>query len=257
MSVNLAETPGSNLGPQSEAEALQDRLAEKHAALADRATELLGAEERLPAIENDDAAGKVGDYVKLVAAAVKAATAARVAEKEPFLAGGRTVDGFFASRMIDPLGQLKFRVENKLGAYLRAKADRERREREAEAARLAVEAAKREAEALAAMEAAKAPIAETALDAALEAQQASAAADKAAAAKPADMARTRGDYGSVATLRQEWTFADLARAELDLEALRQHIPADALERALRSFIKAGGRTIRGARIFQTETAMVR
>lgn len=82
-------------------------------------------------------------------------------------------------------------------------------------------------------------------------------AKKEAEAKAAELSRQRGDMGSVSSLRTFWDFADLDRNALDLEALRQHLPADALEKALRSFIKAGGRELRGARIFQNTQAAVR
>lgn len=75
-------------------------------------------------------------------------------------------------------------------------------------------------------------------------------------AKPGRFARTRGDYGSKATLREFWDFADLDRSALDLEALRQHLPADALEKAVRSFIRAQGRELRGVRIFKTDRPVV-
>ena len=52
-------------------------------------------------------------------------------------------------------------------------------------------------------------------------------------------------------------FDEIDRASLDLEALRVHIPADGLETAVRSFLKAGGRELRGTRIFETTVATVR
>jgi len=50
---------------------------------------------------------------------------------------------------------------------------------------------------------------------------------------------------------REWTFKDLDRDKLDLEKLRQHIPADALDKAVRSFVKAGGRELAGCTIFDS------
>lgn len=249
-------TIGSNLGPASEYDALRIRLAETHALLTKRADELLSAEERLPAIADDATAGNVADYIKQIAAATKALDGARVAEKEPFLEGGRTVDGW-AKRLTDPLSGLKSRVERKLGVYLREKADRERRERE-EIAKLAREEEDRKnREALEAMASAAPAQAEAATDAAMRAQADTAKAEKSAEAKPAEMARTRGDQGALGTLQQIWTFDGLDRDALDIEALRQHIPIAALETGLRAFIKAGGRTIKGARIFQDTKASVR
>lgn len=67
----------------------------------------------------------------------------------------------------------------------------------------------------------------------------------------------RGEYGSVATLRQGWTFADLDRTKIDLEILRPHLQPEAIERALRSFIRSGGREITGATIYRQVSTVVR
>ena len=71
-----------------------------------------------------------------------------------------------------------------------------------------------------------------------------------ATAKPADLSRVRGEAGSVSSLRTFYTFRNLDRRSLDLEALRQHIPIGALETAVRSFIDAGGLELRGVEIFE-------
>jgi hypothetical protein len=82
-------------------------------------------------------------------------------------------------------------------------------------------------------------------------------AARAAVVTAAELSRSRGDYGSVASLRTYWDFADLERAALDLETLRSHLPQDALEKAVRSYVKAGGRELRGVRIFENTQAAVR
>lgn len=76
-------------------------------------------------------------------------------------------------------------------------------------------------------------------------------------AKPADYARQRGDYGALGTLAEHWDFTGLDRDAIDLEALRPHLPEDAMEKAVRSFIRAGGRELRGVTIFLNEKAQVR
>ena len=63
--------------------------------------------------------------------------------------------------------------------------------------------------------------------------------------------------GSVSSLRTFWDFADLDPDMLDLEALRHHFPAEAREKAVRSFIKAGGRELRGVTIYESTTSVVR
>lgn len=81
--------------------------------------------------------------------------------------------------------------------------------------------------------------------------------DKRADASAAELSRSRGELGSVSSLRTDWVFDSLDRQKLDLETLRAHIPVDALEQAVRSFIRAGGRDLRGVKIFETTTAVVR
>lgn len=247
-----------NSTPMSDAEALQSRLAEDNQALIKRQVDLIGAEERLPEIANDDSAGKVSDYIKQVTSCAKALDTARVGAKEPFLEGGRTVDGFFKG-YADPLAALKKRVEGKLGTYLREKEAAERRRREEEARKAAEEAKAREAEtmALAEVEGLAPAVADKALDQTIAAQTTAAEAQKAAEAKPAELARTRGDFGSLATLSRQWTFKDLDREAIDLEALRPHIPLDGIEKAVRAAIKAGAREIKGVTIYEDAKASVR
>ena len=75
--------------------------------------------------------------------------------------------------------------------------------------------------------------------------------------KPAELSRTRGEVGSVASLKGRWVGDVTDRAALDLEALRHYLPVAALQTALNGFIKAGGRDLRGAVIRLEQTASVR
>ncbi|MFM8747536.1 MAG: hypothetical protein ACKOED_12875, partial [Aestuariivirga sp.] len=241
-------------------EPLRDRLAEENGQLIARRDELLAAAARIPAIDSDDVAGRVSDYIKQLTALTKAAESKRTDAKEPYLEGGRNIDGFFRA-ITDPVAKAKTAIERRLTDYLRDKEARARREREERerSARQAAETARREAEAKA-----RALTDEPSLEAAIAAQKAAetASADlvkasQAAAAKPAELSRTRGDYGAVSSLRTQWDFDEIDREALDLEALRFHIPADGLERAVRAFIKAGGRELSGTRIHETTVASVR
>ena len=241
-------------------DALRAKLLDEHAALLRRRDELLAAEARIPAIDDEDTARKVSDYIKQLAAAAKAADAARVGAKEPYLDGGRGVDGFFKA-VTDPLATVKRNVETKLTAYLRAKEAQERARREA-AAREAEEQA--EAARKAAGEAMARLIDDRSLAAAIAAETATAQAEadavkaeQAAAVKAADLSRVRGEFGAVSSLRTTWVFDAIDRERIDLEALRHHLATDSLEKAVRSFIKAGGRELRGTRIFETTDAVVR
>lgn len=247
--------------PPSDAEILRDRLADTYASLKGRADDLLGAASRVPEVIGDaETAARVTGFVKQVVACARAAETARVAEKAPFLAQGAAVDGFFKS-IRAPLDDVKKVIEGRLTAFQRRVADEERRRREEDAARqreeaqrLARDAAERET----------AVRTDSDLDSAIQAdeaaRQAAADAEKArreAAAKAAELSRIRDDYGAVASLRTFWDYADLDRATLDLEALRPHLPADALEKAVRAFIRMGGRELRGVRIFENTETRVR
>ncbi len=255
------DTPGIGHNVPDPAAVLQDELANRHADLTGRRDELLEAVERVPeTIDDEDAAQRCTDFIKQLDACLKNTKAARVAEKEPYLNGGRLVDGWFA-KISEPIDKAKAGLASRYTAFLRKKEEAERRAREEEErkARQEAERARREAE-----EAAAKAQNEVELDQAIAADEAARAAEaeaakaeKQAGAKAADLSRTRGDYGAVGSLRTVWTFKDLDRGKLDLEALRAHLPSDALEKAVRSFIKAGGRELAGVEIYEDRTAVVR
>ena len=103
-----------------------------------------------------------------------------------------------------------------------------------------------------------------ALDVAVQADEAadqayadSIKAAREAEAKPADFSRTRGDLGSVASLRKFMDFKIEAYDDIDLEPLRPHIPQSAIEQAIRSFVRAGGRELRAVTIFENTQTVVR
>lgn len=239
---------GDNL-PPAEADPLRDRLIESYADRAKRCDELLAGCERFPAvIADEETAKRAGDFsVKQVAAWLKDWEASRVSEKDPFLKAGRTVDGYFENTA-GPLVAAKKTVDAARKKYADEKSARELKIRQ-EAERAAREAA-RAAEKAAAEAEAKIREAKD-LDAAIEAEERAAAARaaaeaaaKAAQAKPAELSRTRGDHGSVTSLKSFPDFKDLNRAMLDLERLRQHFSIDHIETALRSFCRANAEDIR-------------
>ena len=163
--------------------AMQDN--DRLPALLHEAQELAGVVDvwvmRVPAIEDEEQAGKARDLLAKLTARIKEAEDARVAEKEPHLAAGRAVDarykpvGAMLSACVQPIKTL-------LGAWLKreqaridaekaaARAEADRLAREAEAARKAAEAAGKVAAAVAAEQAA-----ERAQAAAVVARQAEAA----------------------------------------------------------------------------------
>lgn len=247
----------SNNPPDPIAE-LAARLEQSNAPLLKRKEDLAAAAGRMPEISDDETAGKASDFIKLISAALKTSEAARTEAKEPHLAAGRTVDTFFKNRVSDPLTTLKRDVESKLTTYLQRKEAERRRAADEEARRIREKAA---AEARAAQQAATqgdVRAAATALDAAATmSQQAQSVAAKAQAATPAELSRTRGEVGSVASLRQTWVGEVEDRETLDLEALRPYLAMDALRTAVGGFVRAGGRELKGARIYQQTTAAVR
>lgn len=251
----MSTTIGGNKPPQSE---IFINLSERHNDLLTRRDDLLA--EELPAeIESDEMLGHVGDYVKQLDACLKGAETTRVSEKDVYLRGGREVDGFFGS-ILQPLVARKTNALARQGKYMRAKAEAERRRRLEEAER-----ARREAEELAAS--AIKLNDDATMDHAVEAEREAAQHEASAQVKPADLVRTRSSLGSVSTLVRRWDFDTLVRADLDLEALRQHLSEDALAVAVRSFIRANAPKdpgpdtpapqLRGVRIFHSETASVR
>lgn len=254
-------TIGHNFGQVPTPTDIAEFLRAEHADLAARQQQILDALARMPeTIADDDTNGKATDFVKAIQQAIKAAEAKRVDFKQPYLDGGKAVDGFFA-KLVGPLAEAKKTVEGRMTLFGRAKAEAARKARE-EAARIAAEEAdrrRREAEA-----AAQAIRDAATLDDALGAERTAEAAagdaaeaHRAAAAKAAELSRTRGDLGGVSSLRTFWDFRDLDRATIDLEALRDHMPIDGIERAVRSYVQAGGRELRGVQIFENSKTVVR
>jgi chromosome segregation ATPase len=74
---------------------------------------------------------------------------------------------------------------------------------------------------------------------------------------PAADIRVRGDQGSLSTTRIDWDGYMINRDDLDLEALRHHLREDDINHAIKQFVKAGGRTLKGASIFEETKLNVR
>lgn len=243
--------------PPNDAEILQQTLRENNEAQLKRAQDLIEAGAKLPAeITDEETAGKAAHYIKQVMASVKQLEAVRVNEKEPYLTLGRVVDGFFKN-VTDPLAAAKNKAQRPLDSYLKQKADAERRERE-EAARQLRLKAEEEAMTAAALERAKQT--EAAADMMTQASISEMGADRMdtlAQAKPADLARSRSESGALASLRTVWVGEVEDLAAIDLEILRHHLPPDAVQKAVNSYVRAGGRMLRGAKIFEKSEAVVR
>lgn len=247
---------GHNL-PPNDSVLLQEALQEKTFALRSRHDELLAAVERIPAeCADDETAGKIGDMIKMITACHKSFETQRVGEKEPYLTLGRTVDGFY-KKFTEGLEGAKKRATKPLDAYLQKKAE-EKRAAEREAARLQrIEADRlaREAEELA--QANMTQASDATLKEAVKMDEQATKSDKLADARPAELARTRGDYGSLATLRTTWVGEIVEKSAVDLEALRPFISEDVLQKLINAAVRAGFRELRGVKIYEKSEAQVR
>lgn len=247
-------------------DALREYLLEAQRSFDDRKTELLAAGGRVPVtVEDDETHKRMLDFSKQLATFIALVDGDHRARKSPWLAGGQTVDNRW-HELRDPIAGLRTTVDGRAKRFLDAKAERERQARiaaqraaEAEAERLRREAEAAEQAMMAAADPTtdhldQAIITETA---ASKAEVVAAQATRAAEANPAELARTRTELGALGTLQRIWIFLDLDRSAVDLEALRPHLSTACIEQALRSFIKAGGRSIAGATIAEDTSLRVR
>lgn len=246
---------GDNQPPPS-ADPLRERLEETYREQLALVDHLVAEAGRVPPINDDRIAGAVGDYVKECVAHEKALNAIRVGEKEPYLHGGRTVDAVFTAAS-ERLRVALLPVRLAMGEYLRQKEAAMRAEAEAAAAAKALESQRLAAQALALAEQDAKASDHLLRGAAVAETQAMLSQLAVEVAKPADFARLRGAGGAVSTLRSYWTHCDLDRGKIDLEALRPHFTEQAIVSALGAYIKAGGRSIVGATIFEATAATVR
>jgi hypothetical protein len=95
------------------------------------------------------------------------------------------------------------------------------------------------------------------MDAAVIQEQTANRLDKEAEARPAELSRTRTETGALASLRTVWIGEIVDITALDLNQLRHHISPAALQTAINSFVKAGGRELAGAKIFEQSNVVVR
>ena len=220
---------GDNLPPDPmDPEQIASRLDEAHAKIFARAEELKASVGRMPAeIEDEAMAAKFTDTGAMVNACRKAAEAARVAEKAPFLDGSRQIEAHFRTPLA-LLDTLKKSISGKLTNFQIKKEREERRRLEAEQKAAEEEAKKKEAGAED----------EVDLEEAVAAEDTANVKAKEAQASTADLSRSRGQYGSVASLRKLWTFAVVDHSKIPMERLRPYFSDEAIDKAIRSLIRA-------------------
>ena len=233
-------------------------LAEESEPLKTRAESLIAAFGRA-AVTDDETAGKAATLAKMMKECQKAIDEARVARKEPFLEGGRTVDAHFKAISATLDGPIKSTV-GMIDAFRReqeAKAEAERR-------RLAEEARKQQEQAEAAERARLAAIQSGDGAAALDAEMAARTADEnaqaiAARAASVTAAPIDGGMGAKAFGRKVWT------AEItDQKAALKHamkVDSAAIMAAVQSVydrqVKAGVRDLPGATVHETTQTVIR
>jgi len=203
---------------------IPDWLDQRHALVINRLHDLRDAISDLPKKLSDDTdAEKASDLRKQLVAANKAADACRVADKKAFDEPGQVIHQFWKKRM-DATAPGMDALDKLLKDYLRekqAKAD-------------AIAAKEREKQRLAAEKAvAKGKEPPPVVD-----------------VKPVAPTRVHGDLGSSTSTRKVWAFKDLDRTAIDLETLRQLLTTDAIESAVRQYIRNGGRELAGVTIFE-------
>jgi multidrug efflux pump subunit AcrA (membrane-fusion protein) len=264
--------PADHNQPPEDADPFLERLEKDHEALADQAADLELEALSLPEkVDTEEDAAKVTNFVAKAKKLTREAEKKREEEKEPWLVRGRKVDAFFKRLSSPVLGRIT-RLEADLNAYARAKAARERAEREAreraereaaearrreeEAARQAAERAAQEAEAAAARirsaadaeerAAAEAQMREAEQEAAEQRRAAEAAAKagatatrvadahgKAAAGPVGKLSKTTAEGGSTTT-STFWThrIADQEKLIASCGVLGPHLTLDAITSAV-------------------------
>lgn len=236
---------------------IPERLADTYTELMAQADAIAKRANDAPKIVPDDAGlAAIGDIGAEALKLWKQADADRQNEKAPYLTAERQVDGFFKP-VLERLDRIKRAMLDRATAYNRAKAEAERKQRE-EAARREreeAEARKREAEQAAADGRVEDAMAD--VQAAEQAQDNAAAAAAHAAAPAADMTRVRSEAGTVITTATRWRHEITDFDAIPLDRLRAYIKRDAIDAALRQFVKNGHRQLPGVRIYQEEAAQFR
>lgn len=234
---------------QPPADSIGANLAEANAALLRQQAQLLAKLAKAPkAVTGEAAAKAAGALIREIRDLDGQIEAARVEQKEPYLSGGRAVDGFFGA-LKKPLAAGAERLNRVITLWQ----DRVEEAKRAEAERKWAEE-QREAERLAKLAKARSATEDTKLmaaEAALNAEEAQAEAELPAA----DLVRVRDEDGTI-TRKTEWVCDGIDRDALDLEALRPYFTEDSLLKAVRAAIRAEIHELAGATIVERKSAVV-
>lgn len=234
--------PGHNRPIPSE-EALRefrDLLAQREG-FETRISQVLDSATRAKAIDQESA-GRCGELVKQIGAAIKVIEEARVTVKEPFLEAGRSIDSAARVKAL-PLVDARASVQAMLTTFLREEEQRRLAEmRRADEARRAAEAEQRAREAEAAKAGQPAP------------EPAPAPVTRMFDDEPT---RIRGDYGTLTSARKVWKHEvqDYTVAFMAVE--KNANVREAIDKAIAAQVRSGEREIAGVRIFEDVVASVR
>lgn len=241
---NPRATLGNNNPPP-----LEDILRDRHAPLIESVEAMKKRLRALPKmIETDkDSARYIGVVVE-AGKVLKAVDTARTEEVEPHLRASQEINRVFNAGLRDLLAPIIAQAKSLNDNYLADKVKREREEQRkiAEALRLEAEAAAERAKA--AEDAGANREADVSMSAAAHLEQQADAAEARASSSSNHLSQTVTASGAKASVSTVWVASDINRDTLDLEALRPFLSDDALEAALKNFIRAGRRSIRGANI---------
>lgn len=258
--------------PPSDEEILKERLAEAQRPLLER-LKAIASRKHLDVetidLDNAEAASAFTVAIKDLAHLKKDMEAQRVETKKPYLSACQSIDGW-GKEMVAKADELRKQLEPKLAAHLEAKelAERQRLFEEEERLRKeAAEAAERERKEAAELQAEAfasdaGGVHDTAQELMTEAQHKEQAADMierhAQTAKPSQLAKSRHSAGNAsASTSNVWVGELDSKVTLDLEPLRHYFTNAELEKAIRAYVRDGGRQLRGAKIYQTSKLNVR
>lgn len=226
---------GNNRPPLDvEARAAFDDALDQREGFRQRLADLTAAADRAYATD-EASAGRCGELVKQIRAAVKVIEDAHKTTKEPYLLAGRAVDAA-RNEAVAPLETAKKTVEGKQTQFLR----------EQEAIRQAEMRRQREAE-----EARRREEAERA--AAADADNASAPAEEPAYTPPPvvepERQVIRGDYGAAVSGQRVW-LSQVEDYELAFIAVANNQKVrEAIDTAIKAMVRAGVRDIPGVRVW--------
>lgn len=219
-----------------EARAAFDEALDQKSGFRDRVAALIGAADRAVAT-NEESAGRCGELVKQIRAAIKFIEDAHKTTKEPYLLAGRAVDAA-KNEQVAPLDAAKRKVEAKQTQFLR----------EEEAKRQAEIRRQREAEEAARREAIEREIAEAKANGQ---NIIDVAAIPQAAPPPAEPERPiiRGDFGAAVSGTRVW-LSQVEDYEVAFIAVANNSKVrEAIDTAIKAMVRGGVHEIPGVRIW--------